>query len=166
MISNGDGKRPWLHAVESTRRLGFHSLALQSEPHAAGLYRAMGAVWVSYGWGEPPRQRRQIASRRLCASALMKMRCYRRHHARAFGKRESMYHLLGIESSAGALYSGTEAAPQAYRDAQLVEKVRARGGEVADDGITRSQAICHVIARHPFAIGPRLASCGKPLPNG
>jgi arginase family enzyme len=45
-----------------------------------------------------------------------------------------MYHLLGVESSAGALYSGAEAAPQAYRNAQLVEKVQARGGKIVDDG--------------------------------
>jgi arginase len=56
-----------------------------------------------------------------------------------------MYRLLGVGSSAGALYSGTEAAPQAYREARLVEKVRARGGAVVDDGDIQ---IPSYLARH------------------
>jgi N-acetylglutamate synthase-like GNAT family acetyltransferase len=45
-IGYGYGKRLWLHAVETARRLGFHSLALHSEPHAEGFYQAMGTVRV------------------------------------------------------------------------------------------------------------------------
>src|SRR5262249_50880327 len=45
-IGYGDGKRLWLRAVETARRLGLHSLALHSEPQAEGFYREMGAVRI------------------------------------------------------------------------------------------------------------------------
>jgi N-acetylglutamate synthase-like GNAT family acetyltransferase len=58
VIGQGCGKLLWLHAVDTARRLGFRSLALHSEPHAEGFYRAMGAMRV----GEVPST---VASGRL-----------------------------------------------------------------------------------------------------
>ena len=45
-IGGGYGKRLWRHAEETARGLGYRLLRLQSEPHAEGFYRAMGATRV------------------------------------------------------------------------------------------------------------------------
>ncbi len=45
-MGQGVGKALWHHAVETARELGFDEVVLQSEPHAAGFYRAMGAMQV------------------------------------------------------------------------------------------------------------------------
>ncbi len=42
-IGRGHGRRLWEHAVATARRLGYRRLVLQSDPHAEGFYRAMGA---------------------------------------------------------------------------------------------------------------------------
>ncbi len=49
-IGRGHGRRLWRHAVRTAMRLQFATLVLQSEPHAEGFYRAMGAARV----GESP----------------------------------------------------------------------------------------------------------------
>jgi len=49
-IGHGHGRRLWLHAVRTATSLGFRAMMLQSEPHAEGFYRAMGAVRI----GESP----------------------------------------------------------------------------------------------------------------
>ena len=43
-IGKGGGRRLWEHAVAKARDLGFRELIIQSDPHAEGFYRAMGAV--------------------------------------------------------------------------------------------------------------------------
>lgn len=45
-IGCGYGKRLWQHAVETARTLGFRLLILESDPHAEGFYRRMGAERV------------------------------------------------------------------------------------------------------------------------
>lgn len=45
---------------------------------------------------------------------------------------------IGIPSYAGALYSGTEAAPQALRSANLVERLQSSGWDVSDFGDLQS----------------------------
>ena len=42
-MGRGIGKELWQHAVATARGLGCRALVLQSEPHAEGFYRAMGA---------------------------------------------------------------------------------------------------------------------------
>ena len=42
-IGRGHGRRLWEHAAATARRLGYRRLVLQSDPHAEGFYRAMGA---------------------------------------------------------------------------------------------------------------------------
>jgi GNAT superfamily N-acetyltransferase len=42
-IGQGYGKQLWQHAVATATDLGGEVLALQSDPHAEGFYRAMGA---------------------------------------------------------------------------------------------------------------------------
>jgi len=49
-IGHGHGRRLWRHAVRTATGLGFRAMVLQSEPHAEGFYRAMGAVRI----GESP----------------------------------------------------------------------------------------------------------------
>ncbi len=49
-IGRGHGRRLWQHAVATARRHGYRRLVLQSDPHAEGFYRAMGAERV----GESP----------------------------------------------------------------------------------------------------------------
>ena len=49
-IGRGYGRQLWEHAVATARRLGARRLVLQSEPHAEGFYRAMGAERI----GEAP----------------------------------------------------------------------------------------------------------------
>ena len=49
-MGRGIGKELWQHAVATARGLGCRELVLQSEPHAEGFYRAMGAERV----GESP----------------------------------------------------------------------------------------------------------------
>ena len=49
-IGQGQGRRLWQHAVATARRLGYRRLVLQSDPHAEGFYRTMGAERV----GESP----------------------------------------------------------------------------------------------------------------
>jgi len=50
---------------------------------------------------------------------------------KAAGRR---YHLLGVPLRAGSLMPGNENDAQAYRDAQIVERMRAAGLQVVDDG--------------------------------
>lgn len=45
-IGTGCGKRLWLHAIETARRMGTTVLILYSDPNAAPFYRAMGAEWI------------------------------------------------------------------------------------------------------------------------
>ncbi len=45
-LGQGCGKRLWRHAVATAKQMKFRQLILQSEPHAEGFYRAMGAEWV------------------------------------------------------------------------------------------------------------------------
>jgi GNAT superfamily N-acetyltransferase len=45
-IGHGHGKRLWLHAVDTARQGGAQWMTFQSEPHAEGFYRAMGAERV------------------------------------------------------------------------------------------------------------------------
>lgn len=47
---------------------------------------------------------------------------------------EREYHLLGIPSYAGSLYSGTEAAPGAYREAGVITRLRELGHTIFDEG--------------------------------
>lgn len=42
----GYGRHLWLHAVETTRNLGYRHLLIGSDPNAAAFYRAMGATWL------------------------------------------------------------------------------------------------------------------------
>jgi GNAT superfamily N-acetyltransferase len=42
-IGTGLGRRLWEHAVISARHAGFHTLTLESDPHAEGFYLRMGA---------------------------------------------------------------------------------------------------------------------------
>jgi GNAT superfamily N-acetyltransferase len=42
-IGKGVGRRLWDHAVATAHDLGFRELIIQSDPHAEGFYRAMGA---------------------------------------------------------------------------------------------------------------------------
>ena len=42
-IGRGHGRQLWQHVVATARRLGYRCLVLQSDPHAEGFYRAMGA---------------------------------------------------------------------------------------------------------------------------
>ena len=42
-IGHGHGKRLWQHALAIAERSGFECVVLQSDPHAEGFYRAMGA---------------------------------------------------------------------------------------------------------------------------
>jgi arginase len=44
------------------------------------------------------------------------------------------YHVLGVPLRSGSLYPGSENDAQAYRDAQLVARLRAAGCEAVDDG--------------------------------
>ena len=45
-MGRGVGAALWRHAVATARRLGGRELVLQSDPHAEGFYRAMGAERV------------------------------------------------------------------------------------------------------------------------
>jgi GNAT superfamily N-acetyltransferase len=49
-IGTGIGRRLWRHAIDTARAAGFTALRIESEPHAEGFYRAMGAHRV----GEAP----------------------------------------------------------------------------------------------------------------
>lgn len=42
-IGQGHGRALWQHAVATARARGFRELLVQSDPHAEGFYRAMGA---------------------------------------------------------------------------------------------------------------------------
>lgn len=42
-IGQGHGRALWQHAVATARERGFRELLVQSDPHAEGFYRAMGA---------------------------------------------------------------------------------------------------------------------------
>ncbi|MEU5269735.1 GNAT family N-acetyltransferase [Streptomyces hygroscopicus] len=42
-IGTGLGRTLWEHAVASARSAGFHTLTLESDPHAEGFYLRMGA---------------------------------------------------------------------------------------------------------------------------
>lgn len=42
-IGRGLGRALWEHAVATARERGFRELRVQSDPHAEGFYRAMGA---------------------------------------------------------------------------------------------------------------------------
>jgi len=42
-IGRGHGRALWEHAVATVRERGFRELRVQSDPHAEGFYRAMGA---------------------------------------------------------------------------------------------------------------------------
>lgn len=42
-IGTGLGRTLWDHAVASARSAGFHTLTLESDPHAEGFYLRMGA---------------------------------------------------------------------------------------------------------------------------
>ena len=44
------------------------------------------------------------------------------------------YHVLGVPLRTGSLYPGNENDAQAYREAQLVPRLRAAGCEVMDEG--------------------------------
>ncbi len=50
MIGHGVGRQLWEHAVTTATALGFERISVQSDPHAEGFYRLMGAVRV----GEVP----------------------------------------------------------------------------------------------------------------
>jgi GNAT superfamily N-acetyltransferase len=43
VIGTGLGRALWEHAVTSARRAGFHTLTLESDPHAERFYLRMGA---------------------------------------------------------------------------------------------------------------------------
>jgi GNAT superfamily N-acetyltransferase len=43
-IGTGLGRRLWQHAAADAARAGYLSLRVEADPHAAGFYRAMGAV--------------------------------------------------------------------------------------------------------------------------
>lgn len=45
-MGHGIGKALWHHAMGTAKELGCDEVILQSEPHAAGFYRAMGATHV------------------------------------------------------------------------------------------------------------------------
>lgn len=49
-IGRGYGRRLWAHAVALAAGRGARGLKIQSDPHAAGFYRAMGARRI----GETP----------------------------------------------------------------------------------------------------------------
>ena len=42
-IGHGYGRQLWQHALTTARQLGCHELLIDSDPHAEGFYRAMGA---------------------------------------------------------------------------------------------------------------------------
>jgi len=48
--------------------------------------------------------------------------------------RNRVYHLLGVPLRAGSFYPGTEDDAKAYREAGLIDRMRAAGCEVVDDG--------------------------------
>ncbi|MGD8331404.1 MAG: GNAT family N-acetyltransferase [Acidobacteriota bacterium] len=50
LIGAGLGRRLWRHMVGTARGSGYHRLTIDSDPHAEGFYRAMGARRV----GEVP----------------------------------------------------------------------------------------------------------------
>lgn len=43
-IGQGVGRALWEHAVRTAKAAGYRQLVIQSDPHAEGFYRAMGAV--------------------------------------------------------------------------------------------------------------------------
>ncbi|MER5354609.1 GNAT family N-acetyltransferase [Kitasatospora sp. NPDC002551] len=47
VIGTGLGRTLWEHAVAAARGAGFRTLTLESDPHAEGFYRRMGAVRVA-----------------------------------------------------------------------------------------------------------------------
>ncbi|NUW36257.1 GNAT family N-acetyltransferase [Nonomuraea sp. SMC257] len=46
VIGTGLGRTLWEHAVESARGAGFHTLTIESDPHAEAFYLRMGAERV------------------------------------------------------------------------------------------------------------------------
>jgi len=50
LVGAGHGRRLWRHMVGTARGSGYHRLTIDSDPHAEGFYRAMGARRV----GEVP----------------------------------------------------------------------------------------------------------------
>jgi arginase len=47
---------------------------------------------------------------------------------------ERAYHILGVPFRSGSLYPGSENDAEAYRGARLLERLRAVGCNVVDDG--------------------------------
>jgi len=45
-IGSGAGRRPWHHAVDTARALGFDQFTLDADPFAENFYRKMGAVRI------------------------------------------------------------------------------------------------------------------------
>ena len=74
--------------------------------------------------------RRQFLTMALAAGALP--------HLPAFAtealSHSRVYHLLGVPLRAGSFYPGTEDDAKAYREAGLIDRMRAAGCEVVDDG--------------------------------
>jgi GNAT superfamily N-acetyltransferase len=46
VIGKGQGRRLWLHAIETARQLGYRDVTIGSDPNAASFYQAMGAEWL------------------------------------------------------------------------------------------------------------------------
>jgi hypothetical protein len=72
---------------------------------------------------------------------------------------ERTYHILGIPLRTGSLYPGNENDAQAYRDAQLLARLRAAGCRAVDDG---DAAIPSYLPHHAIPPirswpGPRIA---------
>jgi GNAT superfamily N-acetyltransferase len=42
-VNQGYGKLLWKHAVETSAKLGFQKISIESDPHAEAFYQAMGA---------------------------------------------------------------------------------------------------------------------------
>src|SRR4051794_10725849 len=50
----GCGTRLWRHAIATARQLGATALTIDSDPHAEGFYRAMGATTIGEGPRDAP----------------------------------------------------------------------------------------------------------------
>ncbi|MFE7126212.1 GNAT family N-acetyltransferase [Streptomyces sp. NPDC057617] len=62
-IGRGIGRILYAHVLDAARELGFKRLTVDSDPHAVGFYRALGARPAPGGSGELPRLHVELAPR-------------------------------------------------------------------------------------------------------
>ena len=61
VMGRGVGRSLFYHSLERTRELGFRELEIESDPHAEGFYRHMGARRVGANIKELDGQRRELS---------------------------------------------------------------------------------------------------------